>query len=68
MAHKEVNTMGPVRIPPAGDPFQAAGDQDHSHCCNASLVKMEVEVIDPDTDEETFEEALYLCRKCAERS
>jgi hypothetical protein len=29
---------------------------------------MEVEVIDPNTGEETFEEALYLCRKCAERS
>jgi len=29
---------------------------------------MEVEVVDPETGEETVEEALYLCRKCAERS
>jgi len=27
---------------------------------------MEVEVIDPDTGEETVEEALYLCRRCSD--
>jgi hypothetical protein len=54
---------------PAGDPFHAApDDQVHPHACNNGWVSMEVEVIDPDTGEETFEEALYLCRKCAERS
>jgi len=26
---------------------------------------MEVEVIDPETGEETLEEALYLCGRCA---
>jgi len=29
---------------------------------------MEVEGLDPDTGEEILEEALYLCRRCAERS
>jgi len=54
---------------PAGDPFHAApDDQDHPHACSNGWVSMEVEVMDPDTGEETFEEALYLCRKRAERS
>ena len=38
------------------------------HACNDGWVSMEVEVVDPETGEETVEEALYLCRKCAERS
>jgi hypothetical protein len=38
------------------------------HACSDGWVSMEVEVLDPDTGEERFEEALYLCRKCAERS
>jgi hypothetical protein len=59
-------------ISPAGDPFHAAphhNDQDECpHACNNGWVSMEVEVLDPDTGEETVEEALYLCSKCAERS
>ena len=39
-------------------------DQDHPHACNDGWVSMEVEVVDPDTGEETLEEALYLCRRC----
>ena len=56
-------------ISPAGDPFHAArhqDDQDQPHACNNGWVSMEVEVIDPETGEETLEEALYLCRRCAD--
>jgi hypothetical protein len=35
------------------------------HACNGGWVSMEVEVVDPETGEETVEEALYLCRRCA---
>jgi len=28
---------------------------------------MQVEVVDPETGEEILEEALYLCRRCADR-
>jgi hypothetical protein len=38
------------------------------HACTDGWVSMEVEVLDPDSGEEILEEALYLCRKCAERS
>jgi hypothetical protein len=55
-------------ISPAGDPFHAAPHQDDQaerpHACNNGWVSMEVEVLDPDTGEETVEEALYLCRRC----
>jgi hypothetical protein len=40
-------------------------EQDHPHACNSGWVSMEVEVIDPETGEETLEEALYLCRRCS---
>jgi hypothetical protein len=43
-------------------------DQDHPHACNASWVTIGQTVVDPETGEETEEYALYLCRKCAERS
>ena len=36
------------------------------HVCNDGWVSMEVEVVDPETGEETVEEALYLCRRCPE--
>jgi hypothetical protein len=39
-------------------------EQDHPHACNNGWVSMEVEAIDPETGEETREEALYLCRRC----
>jgi hypothetical protein len=55
-------------ISPAGDPFHAAADDqdEHPHACNNGWVSMEVEALDPETDEETVEEALYLCRLCAD--
>ena len=54
-------------ISPAGDPFHAApDDHDHPHACNDGWVSMEVEAIDPETGEEILEEALYLCRRCAD--
>jgi len=52
---------------PHAHPFTE--DHDHqderSHACNDGWVSMEVEVVDPETGEETVEEALYLCRRCA---
>ena len=38
------------------------------HACNDGWVTLGQIVIDPETGEETEEYALYLCRKCAERS
>jgi hypothetical protein len=49
-------------------------DQDHHdhderpHVCNDGWVMLGQLVVDPETGEETEEFALYLCRKCAERS
>jgi hypothetical protein len=62
-----------VRLHPevlAGDPFAAAAhDQDESpHACNDGWVTIGQIVVDPETGEEKEEYALYLCRKCAERS
>jgi len=59
------------RIPPVGDPFTAAAhhdDQDRPCACNDGWVTIGQLVLDPETGEETEEFALYLCRKCAERS
>jgi hypothetical protein len=65
------------RIPPAGDPFHAApahpstedhGQDEHPHACNDGWVTVAQIVVDPETGEETEEYALYLCRRCAERS
>jgi hypothetical protein len=38
------------------------------HACMDGWVTIGQIVIDPETGEETEEYALYLCRKCAERS
>jgi hypothetical protein len=38
------------------------------HACNDGWVTIGQLVVDPETGEETEEYALYLCRKCAERS
>jgi len=51
-------------------PAPPTEDHDHDHhdgphICNNGWVSMEVEVIDPETGEETLEEALYLCRRCS---
>ncbi len=49
-------------------------DQDHldhderPHACNDGWVTIGQLVVDPETGEETEEYALYLCRRCAERS
>jgi hypothetical protein len=43
-------------------------DQDHPHAFNDGWVTLGQLVVDPETGEETEEFALYLCRKCAERS
>ena len=59
--------MDTKRMPPEGDPFTAV-DQDSPHACNDGWVTLGQIVVDPETGEETEEYALYLCRKCAERS
>ena len=38
------------------------------HACNDGWVSIGQIVVDPETGEEAEECALYLCRKCAERS
>jgi len=38
----------------------------HPHVCNDGWVSIAVEILDPDTGEEILEEALYLCRRCAD--
>jgi hypothetical protein len=49
-------------------------DQDHHdqderpHACNDGWVTIGQIVVDPETGGESEEYALYLCRKCAERS
>jgi hypothetical protein len=49
-------------------------DQDHPdqderpHACNDGWITIGQIVIDPETGEEREEFALYLCRRCAERS
>ena len=49
-------------------------EQDHhdqgerAHVCNDGWVTLGQLVVDPETGEETVEHALYLCRRCAERS
>ncbi len=60
--------MDTKRIPPAGDPFQAAPhhDQDHPCACNNGWTTIGQIALDPETGEETEEYALYLCRRCAD--
>ena len=41
-------------------------DQDHPHACNDGWVTIGQLVVDEETGEEALEEALYLCRRCAE--
>jgi hypothetical protein len=57
---KEKSTARPAHPP--------TDDQDHPHACNDGWVSIGQIVLDPETGEETEEFALYLCRKCAERS
>jgi hypothetical protein len=67
-------TVDIKRIPPVGDPFTAAphhhhDDQDERpHACNDGWITLGQLVVDPETGEESEEFALYLCRRCAERS
>ncbi len=41
---------------------------EHPCACNDGWVTLGQIVVDPETGEEVEEFALYLCRKCAERS
>jgi hypothetical protein len=63
-------TVDEHTISPAGDPFHAASDaqDERPHACNDGWVTIGQIAVDPETGEETEEYALYLCRKCAERS
>jgi hypothetical protein len=54
--------MDTTRVP---QPRHDGHDQDHPHACNDGWVTLGQLVVDPDTGEETVEEALYLCRRCA---
>ena len=54
--------------PSTGDHDLHLGQDEHPHACNEGWVTIGRIVIDPETGEETEEFALYLCRRCAERS
>jgi hypothetical protein len=41
-------------------------EQDHPHACNDGWITLGQIVVDEETGEEVEEQALYLCRKCAE--
>jgi hypothetical protein len=59
------------RIPPSGDPFIHAArhyQDERPHVCNDGWITLGQIAVDPETGEETEEFALYLCRRCAERS
>ena len=53
---------------PHAHPSPEDQDQDHPHVCNDGWVTIAQIAVDPETGQETEEYALYLCRKCAERS
>jgi hypothetical protein len=63
-----MDTVDEVRIPPAGAPFSAsfAGEGFTGHACNSGWVTIGQVAYDED-GEETIEQALYLCRRCAKR-
>jgi len=54
--------------PHAHPPTEDHDQVEHPHACNDGWVSIGQIVVDPETGEETEEFALYLCRKCAERS
>jgi hypothetical protein len=41
---------------------------ERTHACNDGWITLGQIVVDPETGEDREEYALYLCRKCAERS
>ena len=53
---------------PHAHPSTEDQDQDRPHACNGGWITLGQLVVDPETGEEVEEYALYLCRKCAERS
>jgi hypothetical protein len=53
---------------PHARPSTEDQDQDHPHGCNDGWVTIGQIALDEETGEEVEEFALYLCRKCAERS
>jgi hypothetical protein len=56
---------------PAHPSTEVQDHQDHDerpHACNDGWVTIGQLVVDPETGEEIEEFALYLCRRCAERS
>jgi hypothetical protein len=53
---------------PHAHPSTEDHELERPHACNDGWVTIGQIVVDPETGEETFEEALYLCRRCqAER-
>jgi hypothetical protein len=58
--------MDTTRVP---QPHRDDHDQDERpHACNDGWVTIGQIRVDPETGEEVEEYALYVCRKCAERS
>ena len=62
----------PESSAPPAHPFTGKpprhGRDERPHACNDGWVTIGQIAIDPETGEETEEYALYLCRRCAERT
>jgi hypothetical protein len=63
-----IESSAPPAHPSTEDQDQHDHQDERPHACNDGWVTLGQLVVDPETGEETEEYALYLCRKCAERS
>jgi hypothetical protein len=54
--------------PSTGDRDLRHGQDEAPHVCDDGWITLGQIAVDPKTGEESEEYALYLCRKCAERS
>ena len=67
MSSKSKSTAQPAH-PSTEDHDPHLDHDERPHACNDGWVTIGQLVVDPETGEETEEYALYLCRRCAERS
>jgi len=64
---RDQSTAHPAH-PSTGDHDRHHDQVEAPHVCNDGWVTIGQLVVDPETGEESVEYALYLCRKCAQRS
>ena len=61
-------SSAPHAHPSSGDHDLHHDQDERPHACDDGWVTIGQIVVDPETGEETEEYAVYLCRKCVERS